>query len=178
MRIPLRFHEDDRGVRFCDAFPEIGVGDINITYVYPGTTALWHRHSNQDDYQLVVKGALKIGMCNMINPEYYPAKWSEENMMLHSDLFTKSEREWHNFCNVQTYEGFPKDEAKVEWNVLSEHSAKDGPLFIPRGLWHGCHNFTNETAILIYHITNKYDGSDEDRLDPGMMGWDFRKEDK
>ena len=26
--------------------------------------ALWHRHMKQDDYQIVIKGSLKIGMCN------------------------------------------------------------------------------------------------------------------
>ena len=58
---------------------------------------------------------------------------------------------------------WPTDEGKVEWHYLSERNAKDGPLFIPRFLWHGCYNYTNEPAILIYHVTNKYNGEDEDR---------------
>ena len=51
-----------------------------------------------------------------------------------------------------------------------------GPLFIPRYLWHGCYNYTNEPAILIYHITNKYDGEDEDRLDPFIAGWPYERQ--
>ena len=51
-----------------------------------------------------------------------------------------------------------------------------GPIFIPRHLWHGCYNYTNEPAILIYHITNKYDGDDEDRLDPFIAGWSYERQ--
>ena len=53
-----------------------------------------------------------------------------------------------------------------------------GPLFIPRYLWHGCYNYTNEPAILIYHITNKYDEEDEDRLDPFIAGWPYERQAK
>ena len=27
-----RFHMDDRGIRYCDIFPEIEKGDINVSY--------------------------------------------------------------------------------------------------------------------------------------------------
>ena len=59
-----RFHMDDRGVRYCDIFPEIEKGDINVSIIEPGAAALWHRHKNQDDYQIVIKGSLKVGLCN------------------------------------------------------------------------------------------------------------------
>ena len=35
--------------------------------------------------------------------------------------------------------------------------------------------FSNEPAILIYHITNKYDGEDEDRLEPFIAGWPYER---
>ena len=59
-----RFHMDDRGIRYCDIFPEIEKGDINISIIEPGAAALWHRHMKQDDYQIVIKGSLKVGVCN------------------------------------------------------------------------------------------------------------------
>ena len=59
-----RFHMDDRGIRYCDIFPEIGKGDINVSIIEPGAAALWHRHMHQDDYQIVIKGSLKVGVCN------------------------------------------------------------------------------------------------------------------
>ena len=62
-----RFHMDDRGIRYCDIFPEIGKGDINVSVIEPEAAAMWHRHRQQADYQLVIKGSLKIGMCNMPN---------------------------------------------------------------------------------------------------------------
>jgi hypothetical protein len=59
-----RFHMDDRGIRYCDIFPEIGKGDINVSIIEPGAAALWHRHMHQDDYQIVIKGSLKVGKEN------------------------------------------------------------------------------------------------------------------
>ena len=42
MRHDGRYHLDDRGQRYCDIFPEIGTGDINVSVIEPGATALWH----------------------------------------------------------------------------------------------------------------------------------------
>ena len=58
MRFGGRFHMDDRGIRYCDIFPEIEKGDINVSIIEPGAAALWHRHMKQDDYQIVIKGSL------------------------------------------------------------------------------------------------------------------------
>ena len=64
MKFGGRFHMDDRGIRYCDIFPEIEKGDINVSIIEPGAAALWHRHMKQDDYQIVIKGSLKVGVCN------------------------------------------------------------------------------------------------------------------
>jgi dTDP-4-dehydrorhamnose 3,5-epimerase len=45
---------------------------------------------------------------------------------------------------------------------LSEHDGK--VLRIPPGVLHGWRNMTSEAAILMYHITEKYDPSDPDEL--------------
>ena len=129
---PLRFHEDDRGVRYCDVFP-IERGDINAFLVYPGAISAWHRHKEQDDYQLCIKGSLKFGVCDK------PAT----------------------------------DGGEVQWVYCSEHSAKDGALFIPRGLWHGYYNFTDDVALVLYWLTNKYNPNDEERMSIGAMGFDW-----
>jgi len=129
---PLRFHEDDRGVRYCDVFP-IERGDINAFLVYPGAISAWHRHKEQDDYQLCIKGSLKFGVCDK------PAA----------------------------------DGGQVQWMYCSEHSAKDGALFIPRGLWHGYYNFTDDVALVLYWLTNKYNPNDEERMSIEAMGFDW-----
>jgi dTDP-4-dehydrorhamnose 3,5-epimerase len=131
-RHSLRFHEDDRGVRYCDVFP-LGKGDVNVTIVYPGALSAWHRHAFQDDYQICVQGSLKFG-----------------------------------FCDKPANEG-----GKVEWVYCSERSANEGALFVPRGLWHGHYNFTNEIAIVLYWLTNKYDPKDEERMTIEKMGFDW-----
>jgi|2_EtaG_2_1085320.scaffolds.fasta_scaffold00344_2 dTDP-4-dehydrorhamnose 3,5-epimerase-like enzyme len=194
-----RFHIDDRGTRYCSIFPEIAKGDINVTVVEPGCTALWHRHRLQSDYQFVVKGALKIGMCNLPNTKYSAVDMNDEEVfrldnamdLMVGDWKTKyrsltmdalisrhdkfdSDKDW-----VLEYEDlWPVDQAKVEWHYLSERNANEGPLYIPPGLWHGCHNYTNEQAILVYHITNKWDGNDEDRCDVDTMKWSVEREAK
>ena len=187
-----RFHMDDRGIRYCDIFPEIEKGDINVSIIEPGAAALWHRHMYQDDYQFVIKGSLKVGICNapyMGGDDLENFGISEE---VSSGVYEQREElltNWKELQNANPLDSvhpsvlanlkqWPTDESKVEWHYLSERNAKDGPLFIPRYLWHGCYNYTNEPAILIYHITNKYDGDDEDRLDPFIAGWPYERQAK
>ena len=190
-----RFHMDDRGIRYCDVFPDIEKGDINISIIEPGAAALWHRHTYQDDYQLVVKGSLKVGVFNapyMDNDDLERYGLSEDD---NASLFENREElleEWKTLRGSldevtaekdrelierikPMLDEWPENEGKVEWHYLSERNAKDGPLFIPRFLWHGCYNYTNESAILIYHITNKYDGEDEQRLNPLVAGWPYQR---
>ena len=190
-----RFHMDDRGIRYCDIFPEIEKGDINVSIIEPGAAALWHRHLHQDDYQLVIKGSLKVGVFNapyMNNDDLGKYGISEENaatiyenreeMLKHwkslrskLDEVTNTDDDQLKSRLQSALSEWPEDDGKIEWHYLSERSAKDGPLFIPRFLWHGCYNYTHEQAILIYHITNKYDGEDEYRLDPIVAGWPYQR---
>ena len=175
-----RFHMDDRGIRYCDIFPEIGKGDINVSIIEPGAAALWHRHMHQDDYQIVIKGSLKVGMCN--------APYMDKNDLEHfgfpedqiTAVYAQREELLENWKELRkeggdTLSDWPEDTGEVYWHYLSERTAAAGPLFIPRYLWHGCYNYTNEQAILLYHITNKYDGEDEHRLDPFVAGWPYER---
>jgi len=189
-----RFHMDDRGIRYCDIFPEIEKGDINVSIIEPGAAALWHRHMEQDDYQIVIKGSLKVGMCNAPymdrnDLENFGIPEEQANLCYEQrDELLKSWRELRKLSedksikirnDVRAFiQDWPEDTSEVRWSYLSERNACDGPLFIPRYLWHGCYNYTNEPAILIYHITNKYDGDDEDRLDPFIAGWPYERQAK
>ena len=182
-----RFHMDDRGIRYCDIFPEIEKGDINVSIIEPGAAALWHRHMHQDDYQIVVKGSLKVGICNtpyMENDDLEGYGLPEDQA---ASIYEQREEEFINWQQLkekfidnteieEKYENWPDDEPQCVWHSLSERNASHGPLFIPRYLWHGCYNYTNEQAILIYHITNKYDGNDEERMHPLIAGWRYERE--
>jgi len=180
MRFGGRFHMDDRGIRYCDIFPEIEKGDINVSIIEPGAAALWHRHMHQDDYQIVIKGSLKVGMCNapyMDKDDLAHLPFGEEQI---TSIYQQREELLENWKELRKTAGgdldeWPEDTGVVDWHYLSERNASNGALFIPRYLWHGCYNYTNEPAILIYHITNKYDGDDEDRLDPFMAGWPYER---
>jgi len=180
MRFGGRFHMDDRGIRYCDIFPEIEKGDINVSIIEPGAAALWHRHMHQDDYQIVIKGSLKVGMCNapyMDKDDLAHLPFGEEQI---TSIYQQREELLENWKELRKTAGgdldeWPEDTGVVDWHYLSERNASNGALFIPRYLWHGCYNYTNEPAILIYHITNKYDGEDEDRLDPFMAGWPYER---
>ena len=178
MRFGGRFHMDDRGIRYCDIFPEIEKGDINVSIIEPGAAALWHRHMHQDDYQIVIKGSLKVGMCNapyMDKDDLAHLPFGEEQI---TSIYQQREELLENWKELRKTAGgdldeWPEDTGVVDWHYLSERNASNGALFIPRYLWHGCYNYTNEPAILIYHITNKYDGEDEDRLNPLVAGWQY-----
>ena len=180
MRFGGRFHMDDRGIRYCDIFPEIEKGDINVSIIEPGAAALWHRHMHQDDYQIVIKGSLKVGMCNapyMDKDDLAHLPFGEEQI---TSIYQQREELLENWKELRKTAGgdldeWPEDTGVVDWHYLSERNASNGALFIPRYLWHGCYNYTNEPAILIYHITNKYDGEDEDRLDPLIAGWNYER---
>jgi len=67
------------------------------------------------------------------------------------------------------------EKGAVEWVYSSERSAKDGALFIPRGIWHGYYNFTNESALVLYWLTGKYNPADEERMTVEAMGYDWMR---
>jgi dTDP-4-dehydrorhamnose 3,5-epimerase len=56
----------------------------------------------------------------------------------------------------------PDGTFRTRFVSLSEHDGK--VLRIPPGVLHGWRNMTSEPAILMYHITEKYDPSDPDEL--------------
>lgn len=174
-----RYHLDDRGQRYCDIFPEIEKGDVNVSIIEPGATALWHRHRIQADYQLVVKGSLKVGLCNLPNLAYDASEHSDKDIIKIDKQHTKLMDEWPLIREDNELWNWSAEDPQIEWHYLTERNANEGPLFIPTGLWHGCHNYTNEQAILIYHITSKYGlGNDEERLNPFIAQWDWKREDK
>ena len=177
MRHGGRFHLDDRGIRYCDIFPEIEKGDINVSYIEPGAAALWHRHQIQADYQIVVKGGLKIGVCNMPNTDFDIA-CPDSTLNSIEEYQAPFVDEWPSIRNNHQLYSWSETEPQVEWYYLNEKNANEGPFHIPTGLWHGCYNYTNESAILIYHITEKYDGTDEERMDPKLAMWEYEREDK
>lgn len=189
----MRTHSDDRGDRYCDIFPEIGKGDINITIIQPFAGALWHRHANQADYQFVIKGSLKIGVCNAPGPlspldsqrksqEIHEWKTNFQKLALESfSHYNKARHTYHTLMASDRDEKIKNivdsPSPKCDWFYLGEKNAMAGSLYIPTGLWHGCYNYTNEPAILVYHITNKYDEykPDEHRLSPEQMGYDYMR---
>ena len=86
--------------------------------------------------------------------------------------------EWKEVRDRHQLYSWSETEPEIEWYYLNEKNANEGPLYIPTGLWHGCYNYTNEQAILIYHITEKYDGTDEERMDPNLAMWDYERVNK
>lgn len=56
-----RIHDDDRRRGTFDVF-NTPRGDINYSFIYPGSTVAWHRHRKQTDFWHVIKGSLKVGL--------------------------------------------------------------------------------------------------------------------
>ena len=58
----IQYHEDDRGQRLLNIFPEVN-GQINITHVNSTSHIVaWHRHEIQTDYWYCPKGSFKVGL--------------------------------------------------------------------------------------------------------------------
>tara|TARA_R110000824_G_scaffold205906_1_gene390846 strand:+ start:2420 stop:2827 length:408 start_codon:yes stop_codon:yes gene_type:complete len=58
----IQYHEDDRGQRLLNIFPEVN-GQINITHVNSTSHVVaWHRHKIQTDYWYCPKGSFKVGL--------------------------------------------------------------------------------------------------------------------
>ncbi len=193
----MRAGGDDRAQRYCDIFSSMKEGDINCSIVYPGTLAAFHMHYAQDDYQIVLKGSLKIGICNVPNysqavydlyRERYDNKTLDDFIKKTSD-YSKIQRlklvnQWFDFMNSDyfkqnkdLYSDFINGPV-CKWFYLSDRNTNNGPVIVRRGLQHGSFNFTNEEAILLYFINNKYNGSDEYRASVDIMGWDWKRETK
>jgi dTDP-4-dehydrorhamnose 3,5-epimerase len=65
----LAKHSDDRGflmelLRSDDSiFTKFGQCYVSMNY--PGVVRAWHWHEKQDDFFVVVKGMIKVGLCDM-----------------------------------------------------------------------------------------------------------------
>jgi dTDP-4-dehydrorhamnose 3,5-epimerase len=97
---------DDRGWGLHDIFPEIGVGQINISETYPGVIRAYHRHRNQSDNWRLVSGDIEVRL-------YYPPDFWElhtnkavEDWFFHRKIYLHGPDEyvlgisplvWHGF---------------------------------------------------------------------------------
>ncbi len=143
----MRKFKDDRGRSYNDVFPEIGKGDINMAILYPGTIKAFHRHQNQDDYWFIISGHVRAILANDIFTIQAPITTNEGVIV----------GDGGNTLVTNT--------TKVSFNYpkVAEHYLSEGDLlFIPRGTWHGVQCLGNEPAIMIYHITNKYNEEEPD----------------
>lgn len=116
---PLRFHEDDRGMRYCDVFP-VPQGDINVAVIYPGVIAAWHRHQHQDDYQLCIKGSLKFGFCDKPASKGGIVQWIYGSERSAKDgAFFIPRGTWHGYYN------FTNEPAIVLYWITSKYNPND-----------------------------------------------------
>jgi len=186
----MRYDIDDRRTGLRDLFPDIENGQVDVSIIYPGTSIFWHRHRFQNDFMLVVKGSLKVGVCNSPGNDDYNVinedirkyrdslydEWRNEYIDITKnkliDINYKSNNSLYQLYSGNLIEPF------IYWKILNEQNMINGPLLIPAGLWHGSMNFSNEPAILIYYVSQKYNMSkpDEDRCDVNMMGWNIERE--
>lgn len=62
--VPATFYCDDRGWSIMNQLQGVmaGTGQINYSVMYPGVIKAWHRHHEQTDFWLVLKGSLKVGV--------------------------------------------------------------------------------------------------------------------
>ena len=139
---------DDRGhsvMSLFDHIPELP-GQFNASKMYAGVVKAWHRHALQDDYWAVLGGALKIGLYNT-EAEPICAEVRLAGPRPGADITTSIEVAPNTGQAV--YLGEPRP----------------GVLRIPSRLWHGGVAIGGQDALLLYHVTRKYDARhpDEER---------------
>lgn len=143
---------DDRGRSLMSIFEDVAElpGQFNASVMFAGAVKAWHRHARQDDVWVVLAGALKIGLHN-----------SEQRAMTATLRLAGSVP---GAEQVQTIEVAPGAAQAV---YLGEH--RPGVLRIPAGLWHGGVAVGGRDALLLYHVTRKYDPVNPDEQ---RAGWD------
>jgi len=91
-------HCDDRRRAANDLFPfPKGAGQVNLSYIYPGAIAAWHRHKKQADYWYCVKGSLRVGLYSDHLEWAYLSEWSQRGLYIPPGV-------WHGYKNIGTEE--------------------------------------------------------------------------
>jgi dTDP-4-dehydrorhamnose 3,5-epimerase len=62
--VPSQYYADDRGYSLMNQL--VGVlcpeGQVNYSTQYPGVIKAWHRHKDQTDFWICVRGHIKVGV--------------------------------------------------------------------------------------------------------------------
>lgn len=159
----MHMFSDDRGHSAMSLLDHVVSlpGQFNASTMYAGAVKAWHRHALQDDYWIPLSGDLKIGLFND----------SDSESMLTVEL---------RLAGV-----IPDDETITRMTLapgrgmavhLGEH--RPGVLHIPAGVWHGGVAIGGRDALLLYHVTRKYDPAnpDEERADWDRFDFDWGTE--
>ena len=141
----MHIHSDDRGFSLMSVFDHLEElpGQFNVSLMYAGVVKAWHRHARQDDHWVVVAGDLKIGLFNT----------NATPVVAELRLAGAEPGAGH----VRALEIQPERGLALH---LGEH--RPGALKIPAGLWHGGVAVGGRDAILLYHVTRKYDPQNPD----------------
>ena len=154
----MHVFSDDRGCSAMSLLDHVESlpGQFNASTMYAGAVKAWHRHALQDDYWIPLSGDLKIGLFNTMDQTLTTelrlagAKSGGETVV---------EIVLPQGCGKAVY--------------LGEH--RPGVLYIPAGMWHGGVAVGGRDALLLYHVTRKYDPSqpDEERAAWDRFAFDW-----
>lgn len=136
----MHVFSDDRGRSAMSILDHVGElpGQFNASTMYAGAVKAWHRHALQDDYWIPLSGDMKIGLFN-----------SEDSQMTAELRLASGTPNGEAIVKI----ALPADTGKAVY--LGEH--RPGVLHIPAGIWHGGVAIGGRDALLLYHVTRKYD---------------------
>lgn len=157
----MRAFKDDRGRAYNDIFPALALGDVNASILYPGTIKAFHRHQLQDDYWFVIRGHIRAVLVEeVVKKTIIPATPMVGNPGWYQIVTTPGEAPLTS-NSASFIATITTTEPEVSVHYLSEGDT----LHIPAGVWHGVQNIGAEEAIMLYHITTKYNEAhpDEER---------------
>ncbi len=157
----MHMFSDDRGWSAMSILDHVESlpGQFNASTMYAGAVKAWHRHALQDDHWVPLSGDMKIGLFNT------------DDLTMTAELrLADAEPGGEAVVNIE----IPQYCGKSVY--LGEH--RPGVLRIPAGIWHGGVAVGGRDALLLYHVTKKYDPSnpDEEREDWDCFDFDWGTE--
>lgn len=129
----MRIHVDDRRCAWVDVFADaLPHGQLNVTTIWPGAILAWHRHEQQDDRMLVIRGSLKVGVWWPDHPEQ--VAWTVLTE-LHPDEYYIPRGAWHGYQNLGTDPAIVLTWINQPYNPKDELRLDPGAMEPPMPTW-------------------------------------------
>jgi dTDP-4-dehydrorhamnose 3,5-epimerase-like enzyme len=177
----MNLHSDGRGFGAYDVFDQAGLpGQVNISTTMPGVIRGFHWHKKQTDNIFCLEGQMHVVLVYLYIDEFFK-RYNATLDTIHKNIsFVENGSLYIQELTGTPAKNFPFSmkwaygdkilAAAFEHHYIGEQNKKT--LVIPPGVLHGFTPAYNKQATMCYYADQKYDPSDENRVE-----WDYFGED-